>query len=155
MRGATENTLFLHKDGHKEAVYDAKGQLVQDGINDGSYNYEHPVKNPFGHYIKDIEPWIKWGASPLDPTNVEERTYAYMGDLEGGIRKAREMWPQVSQKNYAENQHPTEFPKSWSKILKHFETRSLFGLVSGDLEYTDENVISTMKALNMAFDDVY
>lgn len=155
MRGATENTLFLHKDGHKEAVYDANGKLVQDGINDGSYNYEHPENNPFGHYVKDIEPWIMWGASPNDPTTTPERTYAYMGDLEGGIRDARKMWPEVSTGNYTTALQQTDFPKAWIKILKHPGTDTLFGLVKGDLEYTDDNVIKTMKALNAAFDDVY
>lgn len=155
MRGATENRVYVHKDGHKEAVYDANGKLVQDGINDGSYNYEHPENNPFGHYIKDIEPWLRWGASPNDPTTIPERTYAYMGDLEGGIRDAREMWPEISTENYTKALQQSDFPKTWVKILKQPGTHDLFSLVKGDLEYTDDNVIKTMKALNAAFDDVY
>ncbi len=42
--GAKDNQVYVHQDGHREAVFDKNGKLVQDGINDGSYNYYHPSK---------------------------------------------------------------------------------------------------------------
>lgn len=89
MRGATGNQVFLHKDGHIEAVYDDKGKLVQDGINDGSYNYAHPIKEPLKHFNRDILPWILWGSSEKDPTTVEERLDAYSRSLGGGLGAAQ------------------------------------------------------------------
>jgi hypothetical protein len=150
MRGAIGNKVYVHENG-QEAVFDANGEIVQDGINDGSYNFFHSEKNPFGHYVFDIERWIKLGTSANDPTSIDERIYAYMGDLEDGIRRARTLWSQTS----TTPQEQGEFPKSWAKILKRPRTESLFGLINGDLEYTDENVISTMRALNDAFGHIY
>ena len=89
LRGASENKMYLHKDGHKEAVYDRKGKLVKDGINDGSYNYAHPVNEPFQHFNKDILPWIVWGNSRTDPTKVKERLEAYSVALGQGLGKAQ------------------------------------------------------------------
>jgi hypothetical protein len=154
MRGAIGNKVYVHEDG-REAVFDANGEPVQDGFNDASYNYEHREKNPFGHYVKDMEPWIKWGNTNHDPTTIDERIYAYMGDLEGGIRQARELWTQTSTRPLTTPQELGEFPNSWAKILERPGTKSLFGLINGDLEYTDENVISTMRALYSAFGDIY
>jgi len=90
MRGKTDNQVFLGPDGHKEAVFDGAGQLVKDGINDGSYNYYHPYEEPLKHFSVDIHPWILFGNSKRDPTSIHERIYAYMGDIEGGIRRTHE-----------------------------------------------------------------
>ena len=89
LRGATGNQTFLHTDGHREAVYDAQGQLVQDGINDGSYNYAHPSKDPLNHFAVDILPWLVWGTSKTDPTSLDERLQGYLLDLGEGISAAR------------------------------------------------------------------
>ena len=88
--GATGNQVFILKGGHKEAVYDARGALVKDGINNGSYNYFLPKQDALRHFTFDISPWILWGQSQADPTTVEGRIYAYMGDLEGGLVRALE-----------------------------------------------------------------
>lgn len=85
MRGATGNKLFLHKDGHKEAVFDEAGNPVKDGINDASYNYAHPIEEPLNHFNMDILPWMLWGSSRSDPTSVEERVEAYSRALGGGL----------------------------------------------------------------------
>ena len=73
MRGATGNKVYLHKDGKREAVYDAAGKLVQDGVNDGSYNYFHPRREAARHFTFDILPWMTWGNSAEDPTTPKER----------------------------------------------------------------------------------
>src|SRR5262245_23702278 len=68
MRGGGNNKVFLHPDGHQEAVYDGNGLLVQDGINDGSYNYFHPQQDALRHFTFDIAPWLLFGQSRTDPT---------------------------------------------------------------------------------------
>lgn len=85
--GAIDNQVYLFPDG-REAVYDKNGDLVKDGINDGSYNYFHHAEKPLYHFSFDILPWIMFGQSQTDTTTIKSRIYAYMGDLEGGIRKA-------------------------------------------------------------------
>lgn len=155
MRGATKNKVYLHKDGHKEAVYDENGILVQDGINDGSYNYANPKSDPFGHYTQDIHPWIIYGMSPNDPTTKPERIHAYMLDLEAGIIKARELWPDTSIASFETPQANTKLPKVWTKVLKNPETRKLLRLIRGDIELTDDNLISTLELIHNAFNEVY
>ncbi|MDB4673646.1 hypothetical protein OAF27_02415 [Verrucomicrobiales bacterium] len=90
LRGKTGNKLYLHKDGHKEAVYDTDGNLVKDGINDGSYNFAHPVEEPLKHFNQDILPWILWGSSKTDPTSVNERIAAYSRALGVGLSNAQQ-----------------------------------------------------------------
>lgn len=155
MRGATENKTFLHKDGHREAVYNADGNLVKDGINDGSYNHSHPVNDPFGHYSKDIEPWIIYGNSRKDPTSVDERLYAYMGDLERGIVRAGGLWAKASKYPQLFEKSQKDFPKAWTKILKHEDTHVIFDMIQSGEELSDAQLVSAMKALNKAFMDVY
>ncbi len=89
LRGARDNKVFLHKDGHIEVVYNGEGNLVKDGINDGSYNYAHPIKEPLKHFNQDILPWILWGNSRKDPTTVKERLEAYSQDLSAGLSRAQ------------------------------------------------------------------
>ena len=89
LRGKTGNKLYLHKDGHKEAVFDAEGKLVKDGMNNGSYNYAHPVKEPLKHFNQDILPWILMGSSRADPTSVKERLEAYSRALGVGLSVAQ------------------------------------------------------------------
>jgi len=58
LNGVTGNKVYSHEDGHKEAVYDSSGKLVQDGINDGSYNYFDFRKKPLKHFSFDSSPWL-------------------------------------------------------------------------------------------------
>ncbi len=90
LRGAVDNVVYVHKDGHTEAVFDGEGNMVRDGINDGSYNYAHPEGDPINHFNKDILPWIFWGYSREDPTSIEERLIAYSEALGGGLVLAQE-----------------------------------------------------------------
>jgi len=91
MRGATENKVFLHKDGHNEAVLGPDGKSVTDCVNRASYNYYHPHKEPLLHFTYDIFPWIVWGNCREDPTSRRERISAYMSDLAVGFEKAHDM----------------------------------------------------------------
>jgi len=155
MRGATGNKVFLHKDGHKEAVFDKDGQLVKDGFNDASYNYAHPIRDPFGHYTKDIEPWMTYGASRKDPTSKKERIDAYVLDLEDGIIRARKLWPELSAEFRKVPQTHANFPKSWAKVFKDSKNRKVLQLIRGDIELTDDNRISSLKLLHAALNEIY
>ena len=87
MNGESENKVFLHMDGHKEAVYDGEGKLVKDCINQGSYNYYHPYQYPLGHFTADILPWLIWGNCREDKSNKNQRIEAYMADLKVGFQQ--------------------------------------------------------------------
>jgi len=87
-RGATDNQVWVAKDGHTEIVVKPNGEKfshVQDDINMGSYNYFHPDDDAVRHYFYDIHPWILMGNTRKDPTTPRERLSAYMLDLEEGI----------------------------------------------------------------------
>ena len=104
MRGATENKLYLHEDGQMEAVYDGEGKLVKDGINDGSYNYAHPTKDPVNHFKMDILPWIFWGNSRTDPTSIDERITAYSEALGGGLVAAQAQTTRVKKADFSQDE---------------------------------------------------
>jgi len=87
MNGAEGNQVFLHKDGHKEAVYDNSGNLVKDCLNQGSYNYHHPYKFPLAHFTADIMPWLIYGNCRNDPSTREQRISAYVSDLRLGFEQ--------------------------------------------------------------------
>ncbi len=85
MRGEENNSVYLHKDGHKEVVYDENGDLVTN-YNQGSFNFYSYSKEPIAHYMADIYPWLKWGSFEGDPTSYEERLFYYTLDLNLGIQ---------------------------------------------------------------------
>jgi hypothetical protein len=88
MNGVTDNVVYLHKDGHKEAVYDSSGNLVTDDENQASYNYYHPHKQPLRHFLCDTLPWILWGNTEKDSTSPSERLSAWWTDVKYGAKKA-------------------------------------------------------------------
>jgi len=85
MRGAN-NTVYLDSDGHSEYAYDSRNEIVDDCVNTGSYNYAHPVKQPFLHFYQDTLPWLMWGTCKEDPTSTNERVAAYLKDLALGAK---------------------------------------------------------------------
>ncbi len=85
MRGESDNTVYLKKDGHSEAVFDKSGKLVTN-YNAGSYNYYSYKENPIKHFSYDILPWLAWGSTRDDPTSYKERLFAYSLDLNRGIQ---------------------------------------------------------------------
>ncbi len=85
--GDTDNIVFLHPDGHDEMVIDEEGSPVLAGPNAASYNFCHPIKQPYCHFRKDTWPWIKWGNSPDDPTTVRERRQAFLKDYFNGVKR--------------------------------------------------------------------
>lgn len=151
--GAKENKVYLGPDGHKEAVYDKNGKLVKDGINDGSYNYYHPSKEPLCHFSFDICPWIMWGQSRTDTTTVKSRIYAYMGDLEGGIRRA--LAQQNKTKGNWKSDGQIQALAVFMRAIQEGKAESLFALFESDSKVTDKQLIDTLTKLNRGLEKVY
>ena len=73
-----ENSKWVSPDGHKEVVFTGKGRnqrITQDVRDEGTYNYYDPQKNPVGHTVKDVLPYIFLGNEANDPTTTVGRLY--------------------------------------------------------------------------------
>ena len=155
MRGETGNRVFQHKDGHREAVFDAQGKAVKNGYNDASYNIANPRTQPLGHFILDISPWIDMGNSRTDPTDKKERIYAYMGDIEGGIRGAIKQQDKISNAVITYDETQQNALSKWSDIMDHEPARKVFTLFDGDAEVSDSELIAALKPLYEGFQKAY
>lgn len=62
--GGKNNTKWVDRSGHNEAVYDGNGYLVTDLLNGGTYNYYSP-DDFLGHTFYDIVPYLLWGNGPI------------------------------------------------------------------------------------------
>ncbi len=155
MRGATENQVYVHKDGHKEAVFDKDGNAVKDGINDASYNFFPANKQPFMHFTFDINPWIMWGNSPTDPTKVNERIYAYMGDLEGGIKRAHAMRDKQEEVTRPLSPGQKTAIAIFHKAIQHGEAEKLFDLMQQTQPISDTDLIDILTKLDQGFQKTY
>ena len=151
--GAKDNTVYVGPDGHKEAVYGKDKKLVQDGVNDGSYNYFHPSEQPLRHFTADISPWIMWGQSRTDKTTVKSRIYAYMGDLEGGINRtlSQKKIPTIKAKEDAQLQALAVFIRA----IEEGEAESLFELFESKKKVTDKQLIDVLTRLNRGLEKIY
>jgi hypothetical protein len=77
-----KNNKYVSEDGHQEGVYDENGNLVTDPVNEGTYNFNDPKTDWFGHIVNDMLPYYMWGNSEDDPTSIFERiTSSYKGDV--------------------------------------------------------------------------
>ncbi|MCK5861863.1 MAG: hypothetical protein KAH38_05225 [Candidatus Hydrogenedentes bacterium] len=150
---AKGNQVYLSPDGHKEAVYDKNGKLVKEGVNQGSYNYFHPTEEPLYHFSFDISPWIMWGQSRTDSTTVRSRIYAYMGDLEGGIRTAikQKKNPEVHWKSDGQIQAIAVFIRA----IKEGKAEGIFSLFEPGASVTDKQLIEVLTKLNRGLEKVY
>lgn len=86
--GQIENTVYLSQDGHREMVVNGKGETVEDCLNNGSFNFAHPMNEPVRHFATDILPWLKWGNCDPAKSTADERVAAWSKDFEVGLRKA-------------------------------------------------------------------
>lgn len=68
------NVKMVSPDGHREGVYNYKGELVG-----GSYNYSSPLTNKPGHFVNDVAPYIIYGSKPTDQTTAVQRTKELLG----------------------------------------------------------------------------
>ena len=148
-RGQSGNTVWLHPDGHKEAVYGPDGKLVQDGINDGSYNYFHPVNQPLHHFWADIHPWIILGNSRKDPTSMEERISSYILDLEEGIRRAHTMRNNFTDQDFDEPGQK-EVLALFLSIVKAGDAGALFSLFDEGANINNEILMDLLQRIRQS-----
>lgn len=90
MMGHEGNRVHVDPIKGHEVVKDKNGNVLKNHFNAGSYNYASPTKEPLKHYELDIDPWIKFGNYPKDPTTKQVRYNAYVFDLVDGIVKTLE-----------------------------------------------------------------
>ena len=79
------NSVYISQDGHNEAVFDKKWEIVTDFINAWSYNFKNYKNEPFGHFIYDTLPWIILWNSEYDKSNIGKRLFAFLKDFWLGI----------------------------------------------------------------------
>ncbi|MGD9910490.1 MAG: RHS repeat-associated core domain-containing protein [Candidatus Izemoplasmatales bacterium] len=75
------NVKFVSPDGFREVIYDSSGNMVTDPRDIGTYNYS-PSGTFFGsigHMAVDVVPWVLWGNSEDDDTNIFERAASFFG----------------------------------------------------------------------------
>ena len=90
------NIKFISKDGRFEEVYNMRtGEIVDDPVNIGTYNYAPGSVNPikfYNHTKYDKEPWKKWG-------NVEGFSYQDIMKLksEHGTKEADNIYKEVEE----------------------------------------------------------
>ncbi len=158
LNGVSGNQVFIHENGHSEAVYDKNEKLVQDGINGGSYNYFDRRKHPLKHFSFDTHPWIMWGNSKKDTTSKKERIFGYVTDLEAGLKKA------LLSKNNLKNIQKDTWDRNGQLqalsisilALEVTENTSLFSLFEKDISsITDQDFFDILKNLEIGFNKVY
>jgi hypothetical protein len=155
LQGATGNEVFLHPEGHQEAVYGPHGQLVSDGINDGSYNYFHPTTDPARHFFFDIHPWILMGNSRHDPTTPKERVTSYVSDLEFGIVQAAKSrdFPPVDARKLTDGELETY--AILIKALEAEDANDLFAAVESQQILNDESRAALLRKIEKSFQKLY
>ena len=75
-KDGVRNSKWISPDGHSEVVFTGKGRDQKITTHDedvGTYNYYDPTKNPFGHAIVDVMPYIFLGNTRYDSTTVRSR----------------------------------------------------------------------------------
>lgn len=153
LRGQYQNKVYISPDGHSEGVYDEDGKLVKDGINDGSYNYYHPEKEPLRHFSADIHPWILWGNSRQDPTTIEERIFSYVSDLEGGLRRAHFSRNNIAKQEYSEFGQK-ETLAFFLKVIEIGKAQLLFELFDKD-ELMKDVILAVLDNIHEGFISLY
>ena len=71
------NTKWVSKDGRLEVIFDKNGKIVTDPADYGTFNFADPNRDPLGHLMKDVIPWLAYGNSPEDTTTVAQRFNAF------------------------------------------------------------------------------
>jgi hypothetical protein len=152
-RVKTRNSVFVHPDGHREAVFDSNKKPVKDGINDASYNYYDEKEAPLRHFTYDISPWILWGNSKQDPTSPSERIYAYLGDLEGGIKEAFQNKDELEfiVRNRWKKPGQSDALAIFIKAIELGEASELFTLFKVENQLTEKKLISILIKIQNGF----
>lgn len=72
-----ENSKWVSPDGHREVVFTGSGKnqrITNDSRDVGTYNFFDPNKNPVGHTVADVLPYLLLGNTSDDPTTFGGRT---------------------------------------------------------------------------------
>ena len=78
------NKKYVAKDGHKEVVYNNKGnKIVKDPKNIGTYNFGVGGKE---HFFMDVIPWFAWGNSKEDTTTKYQRIDTFFLHYPSAVR---------------------------------------------------------------------
>jgi hypothetical protein len=156
MRGEHENKVY-YKESGEEVVFDKDGNRVSNGYNDGTFNYAFYKEEPLLHFTMDISPWIMMGISENDPTEVKERIYAYMGDLENGITRAHKAAPfnPLPESHQWEKLGQLQALGVFVKAIEAGSAEELYDLFDQDEEISVEQIIRVLTKLNRGFDLVY
>ena len=157
-RGAVDNKIFTSEDGHSEVVYDKDGILVQDGINDGTFNYFHPSQMPLKHFLYDIHPWIMGGLSSKDPTLKQERIGAYSNDFARGILKSLVLKNELEEhwKETWDNRDQLKVLALFIKAIEIGKAASIFDYFEIGLESLNEGAFKeTIKHFESGLMDIY
>ena len=158
LNGMIGNQVYIHEDGHSEAVFDKNGKPVKDGINDASYNYFDRRKDPLKHFSFDTHPWIMWGNSKKDTTSKKERIFGYVSDLEAGLRKALDSKDHLKniQKDNWDRNGQLQALSIFILVQEATKTTSLFSLFEKDISsITDQDIFDVLKNLEIGFNKVY
>ncbi len=67
------NSKYVPSDGGGEQIFNSSEKPVTSPENMPTYNFFHPSKEKFMHFLADVAPWVLWGNSPDDPTSMLER----------------------------------------------------------------------------------
>jgi hypothetical protein len=151
--GAGDNEVYVSKDGHHEAVYDASDKLVADGVNDGSYNYAHPYLDSLGHFSVDILPWIELGASQQDPTTKQARLEAYLKDLRQGLHRVASGPIPVLNKDFNWRELRRDVPVRLFRMALFRSGQKLSDVLPAD-EYDAESLDKWFDEFSQAFNDL-
>ena len=153
-RGQHGNIVLLSGDGHMEAVYGPDGKLVKDGINDGSFNFFHPSKEPLGHFLADMHPWIIHGNGMNDPTSMDERINSYVADIEGGIRSAYSKKRRLKKQKFDERGEKVVLALFIS-IVEAGDAGALFDIFEKRVKINDEILLGILRGIEQGMTTVY
>ncbi len=158
MNGVTGNQVYFHVDGHKEAVYDSNGNLVQDGINDGSYNYYDRKGTPLKHFCFDTHPWIIWGSSDKDITSQGDRIFSFVSDIELGVLSAIDSKEYLDEsiENQWDNLGQIQALAIFHLALEKANSQSLYTIFEKDTSEIDGKIITyALRDLELGLNMIY
>jgi hypothetical protein len=153
LRNARGNKVYMHADGHRQAVVDEKGQYVKDGFNDAAYLYFTVREQPLLHFTYDVFPWLALGRTRIDPTSKAERIYAFMGDLEYAILKGRGERSALDALAASSWSSPGEITALavFLEVIQLGKATEVFEWFASDDKIETVDILRVMKALHAGF----
>ena len=91
------NVKYVSPDGRSEVIFDHDGNPVTAPEDYGTYNFSDPRSDPLGHFARDVLPWILWGNTEEDSTDIQQRLEALI--VYGGAGLIEELTTQSGRSN--------------------------------------------------------